>query len=75
MKNNFSSLIALFLGILMLTSCLKSKDDEVTYYYDTAITSFSVGTLKRYLHTTSSTGQDSVYQATINCSTYKFNID
>ena len=75
MKNNFSSLIALFLGILMLTSCLKSKDDEVTYYYDTAITSFSVGTLKRYLHTISSTGQDSVYQATINCSTYKFNID
>ena len=75
MKNKFSSFIILFMGMFMLVSCLKSNDDEVIYYDDTAITSFTLGTLNRYLHTTSSTGADSVYKTTLDCSKYVFYID
>lgn len=62
-------------AIFVFTSCLNSDNEDTTYYGDTAITSFSVGTLKYYKHTTSSTGKDSVYQTTLDCSGYKFYID
>lgn len=74
MKSNFSTFVVLLLSTFMLASCLKNNTDEITYYEDTAITSFSVGTLKRYVHTTTN-GIDSVHLTKINCSTYKFNID
>ena len=66
---------ALLSAIFVFTSCLNSDNEVTTYYGDTAITSFSVGTLKYYKHTTSSTGKDSVYQTTLSCSGYKFYID
>ena len=75
MKNIFYSFIVLFLSSFMLASCLKSNDADVTYYDDTAIATFSLGTLNRYLHTKSSTGEDSIYKTTLAASTYKFNID
>lgn len=75
MKRKLLSLAALISAIFVFTSCLNSDNEVTTYYGDTAITSFSVGTLKYYKHTTSSKGKDSVYQTTLSCSGYKFYID
>ncbi|MBO4315266.1 MAG: hypothetical protein J5867_04795 [Prevotella sp.] len=75
MKSKITVFAVLFLSVFVLASCLKNESDEVVYYDDTAITSFYVGTLNRYVHTTSSTGEDSVYKTTLDCSKYKFYID
>ena len=61
-------------AILLLPSCLGS-DDDATYYDDVAITSFSLGTLNRYLTTTSTTGNDSIYRVSYAGSGYKVAID
>lgn len=74
MKRNFLPFMMLLSSILLLASCLNSDDDFV-YNDDAAITSFSVSGVKRYIHTTSSTGADSVYTKTMTCSSYKFYID
>ena len=61
---------------LLLASCLKSSDEEVTTYNDTAIASFSLGTLNRYVTTKAKDGvTDSTYKTTVTGSTYKFYID
>ncbi len=57
-----------------VTSCLSGGDDT-TLYDDAAITSFSVETLKRTIHTTSSKGTDSTYTATYSALAYPFSID
>ncbi len=64
----------LFSSILLLASCLDSDNDFV-YNDDAAVTSFSVTTVKRYVHTKSSAGADSVYTTSMTCSSYKFYID
>ena len=61
--------------MLLLASCMKSKDNNVTLASDTAITSFSLGTMKRIVHTTSSTGADSTYKVSVTGSDYKFSVD
>ncbi len=61
--------------ISLVASCLGNDNYGYTYYSDTAITGFSLGTLNRFLTTTSSTGEDSVYTTTITGSDYKFYID
>ena len=63
------------LAVLLCTSCLESNDDEITYYDDTAITSFSLGTLKQYITTTASDGSDSTYSTSFTASSYVFYID
>lgn len=74
--NKTTLISALLLSALtMLTSCLGDDDDNITYYDDTAITSFTLGTLKYYATTTSSTGADSTYQTTYDASGYHFYID
>lgn len=65
----------LLAAMTLLASCMKDNDSSSTLYNDTAITAFSLGTLNRYLHTTSSTGADSVYKVTVTGSDYKFSID
>ena len=40
-----------------------------------AIKTFKLGTLKRYVHKTLSTGKDTVYLTTYSAATYKMNID
>lgn len=75
MKKILLPLVMFLLYVLALSSCLGSNDDTYTYYDDTAITSFSVGTLNRWVHTTSSTGADSIYKTTVQGSLYKFYID
>ena len=75
MNKFMKTICGLFTAMLLLTSCMKSDNSTTTLYTDTAITGFSLGTLNRYLHTTSSTGKDSVYKVTITGSDYKFSID
>lgn len=65
----------LLVAMTLLASCMKDNDSSSTLYNDTAITAFSLGTLNRYLHTTSSTGADSIYKVTVTGSDYKFSID
>jgi len=60
--------------MLLMTSCLNSDDDtELTN--DAAITTFSLGTLDRYLHTMSSQNTDSTYRVALTGSNYFFHID
>ncbi len=56
-----------------LVSCL--GDADYTYYDDAAITSFTLGTLNRYITATTASGEDSIYKRTLDCSDYLFNID
>jgi hypothetical protein len=60
-----------------LSSCLKDDDDSsVGSYSDTAIIQFTLGTLNRYTHTTSSkTGNDTILKTSITGSAYKMTID
>lgn len=60
-------------AVLMLPSCLGS-DDEVTVYDDVAITSFSLGTLNRYV-TKTINGKDTTYKVSYAGSAYKMAID
>lgn len=61
----------------MLSSCLSNDDeDDTTYYEDTAISGFTLGTLKVYHHTKAKDGvTDSTYTTSLTGSNYKFYID
>ena len=75
MKKKLLSIALLFSTVLTFSSCLGS-DDDYTYTDDAAITSFSLGTLKRYITTKASDGvTDSTYKTTYSASSYAFNID
>lgn len=75
-KNRMKTSLLLLLTVLVTTSCLKDKDDiEYTYYDDTAVTAFSLGTVNQYVHTIGSKGQDSVYVNKLTGSNYTFYID
>lgn len=67
--------VVLLMTLAGLSSCLKDDDTEAVYYDDTAVTAFTLGTVKRTLHTTSSTGEDSTYTASVTGSRYAFSID
>lgn len=75
MKRIFRTFCGLLAAGLLLTSCLKSEDNDVVTYDDMSIMTFTLGTLNRYLHTTSSTGADSVYKTTYVASSQRMNID
>ena len=75
MRRLFQVLCVTLSTLMLATSCLKSDDDETTLYDDMAVTAFSLGTLNRYLHTTASTGEDSVYKVSYSAASYKFYID
>ena len=76
MNKHISALLALIMGALIMTSCLKSDDSsEIIYYNDTAITAFSLATVNRYIHTTSKSGKDSVYKKTLSNPSITFFID
>ena len=72
---HITTISLLLLTLLCATACLGSGNDETTLYDDAAIVSFSVETLKCYGHTTSSTGEDSTYTATVTVLNYAFTID
>lgn len=75
MNNRHYILVFLAACMLLMTSCLSDDETTVTYYDDAAITSFSLGTLSRTLHTTNAAGKDSTYTTTVDCSTYTFVIN
>ena len=53
--------------VLLFTSCLKDKENDTSgYYSDTSVASFKLATVNRYVHTTSSTGTDSVYKVALS---------
>lgn len=71
-------------ALVLATSCLNSDDENnYTYYNDTAITAFSLGTLNRYYTGKAKykkaadgvTLADSTYKTTVTGSKYEFNID
>jgi len=75
MKRTIAPLL-LTATLLLMASCLNSDDSDTTYYNDTAITTFTLGTMKRYITTTASDGvTDSTYSTTVTGSLYKFYID
>ena len=77
MNKLFSHVVILIAAAFSLTSCLSDNDEsETTYYTDTAISSFSLGTLNITYHTTASDGvTDSTYKSTFSASSYAFDID
>lgn len=77
MKRIVKPFVILISAIVLMSSCLGDDDgyNDFILYSDTAITSFSLGTLNRTMWTTSSTGEDSSYVDEIGCSSYKFYID
>ena len=66
MNKYITALCALITGTMLLSSCLGSGDDDVTYYNDTAITGFTLSTVNRYIHATTTSGKDSVYKRTLS---------
>lgn len=77
MKRIVRPFVILFSSIVLLASCLGDDTgyDDLVYYSDTAITSFSLETLKRTMWTKSSTGEDSSYVDEFDAGGYKFYID
>ena len=68
-------LLALFAILLMVGACNSGSNDSYEYTSNCAITSFTLGKLKRVIHTTSSTGEDSTYTITFSGSLYPLTID
>lgn len=63
-------------AMLSLSSCLNDKEEEVTYYDDSAMTAFRLGTVNRYHHTKAKDGvTDSTYKTSYSASSYVFYID
>lgn len=62
--------------VATLGSCVDDDNEEsYTYYADTAVSSFTLGTLNRYLHTTAESGEDSLYMTQFAGSDYRMSID
>lgn len=74
MRKIFVACWAMLTVLLAMPSCLNS-DDDVTTYDDVAVTSVTLGTMNRYLSTTTSAGKDSIYKVTFAGSTIKLVID
>ncbi len=75
MKRKFIPFILLVSTIFFVSSCLGDGDEDVVYSNEVGITAFSLGTQKYIRDTISSTGADSTYQTTLDCSSYIFYID
>ena len=75
MRRIIRPFVILFSSLILTVSCLSDDSASYIYYSDTAITSFSLGTLNRTMWTKSSTGADSSYVEEIDGSDYHFYID
>lgn len=73
MKKIIPLLLLTVITLFGLSSCL--NDDDTATYPDTAITSFTLGTLNRYIHVKTSAGKDSTYKSTLTGSAYDFYVD
>ena len=75
MKRKLIPFILLVSTIFFVSSCLGDSEDNVVYSNEAGITAFSLGTQKYIRDTIASTGADSTYQTTLDCSSYIFYID
>ena len=76
MKKLFKPLCVMLSALVTMTSCLGNSDEDTTVYSDMAITAFTLGTLNRYTHSTSSdTGNDTIIKSTLTGSNYHMAID
>ena len=75
MKRKFLPFVLLVSTIFFVSSCLGDGDEGVVYSNEVGITAFSLGTQKYVRDTIASTGADSTYQTTLDCSSYIFYID
>lgn len=77
MRNKIFSLLAILMGIFLLSSCLKDnkEENENITTDDTAITAFSLGKLKLVRDSVNKAGRDSTYIIDYDASSYKFYID
>jgi len=76
MKITLRCAFMLLLTVILVTSCLNSEETDYTYYNDTAITAFSLGTLNRYYTGKNKAGDaDSIYKMTVTGSNYEFYIN
>ncbi len=74
-SRNLFNLMLLLVTSVALASCGSSDDTQLVYYDDTAITAFSVGTLKQLVETTDDDGNATTTYQNLDCSGYKFYID
>lgn len=78
MKKYLSGLMALLIAITLsagMTACDSENTYDVTTSGDCIVTSATIGTVYRILHTTSSTGADSTYKAAVTGALYPLSID
>lgn len=77
MKKFLSGITALLLVLTIpaLTGCESESTFEQSTSSDCIVTSASIGTIYRILHTTSSTGTDSTYKVAVTGSYYPLSID
>ncbi|MBR2291057.1 MAG: hypothetical protein IJ868_01940 [Prevotella sp.] len=76
MKRYIYTLCIIATTALGLTSCLKDSDKtDTTVYDETAITGFALATVNRYIHTTKSNGNDTIYKSALVVKDYPFSID
>ena len=76
MTKKLSSLFIMVVTLLIMSSCLGTSEDKTSYYDDTAITAFSLGTLNLTKKTKTKDGlRDSTIKTTYNGNSYPFNID
>ena len=76
MTKKLSSLFIMVVTLLIMSSCLGTSEDKTTYYDDTAITAFSLGTLNITRQTKTKDGlRDSTVKSTYKANSYHFNID
>ena len=64
-----------FVLLAMLVFCACGDDEETVLSSDCHISSFTLGGVKREIHTTSSTGEDSTYIVSYNASSYAMRIN
>ncbi len=75
MKRLFFRLSVLLSAIVVFASCLGDSNDNLTYYGDMSIQSFSLGTLNCYTVGKAADGSDSIQKSAVAGSNYKFYID
>lgn len=73
MKKNILALSFILLAAFAFCSC--GDDDEVVLSSDCYISNFSLGAVNRLVHTTSSTGEDSVYTVAYSAAGYYMSIN
>ena len=75
MKRYIHALCVMLSIALCLTSCLKGDDTTVTYSDDTAITSFALSAVNRYVTSKTSAGNDTTKMVKVSSGLPVFSID